>query len=340
MTRRTPSAGSAAPPGPGAAPYLLLLVTIFFWGSAFRATDIGAEHASAVVFSALRALPAALALVVLALLLRSRPPRGRTFWYAVISGPLMVTLAFEGIAEGVTLGGPANAAVLINTTPFFTLLLGRLFLGERVGRVAAGGLLIGFLGVVLMVSSQLGGDVAKGDLLLGMGLALLAGAGFAVGTLLIKAAATRDGERFDAMGFTTVQYLVGGVALVPLTLVYGDIGSTDWGSGDLWASVAWTALGSSAIASLTFALALRSLPATRASAWQFLAPVVAVTVELLFGDAPDAIVLLGMALAIAGVALVSAHRAAVLEDPLSVERASGPPSAHPSPPRREHVAKH
>ncbi len=331
MTRRTPQRSSPAV-GTGAAPYLLLLVTIFFWGTAFRATDIGAEHATAVAYSALRALPAAAALVLLALLLRSRLPRGRTFWYAVGSGPLMVTLAFEGIAEGVTLAGAANAAVLINTTPFFTLLLGRLFLGERVGRAAAGGLIIGFVGVVLMVSSQLGGDVPRGDLLLGMGLALVAAAGFAVGTLLIKAAATRDGEDFDVMGFTTVQYLVGAGLLLALAFLYGDPASTDWGSGDLWASVAWTALGSSAIASLAFAGALRSIPAARASAWQFLAPVVAVIVELIFGEAPDATVLLGMALAITGVALVSILPVTHTDDPL-------PADGSPAPRRSVHVAE-
>lgn len=326
------TAGGAAIRTSQARPYALLLVTIFFWGTAFRLTDIGADHASAVVFSALRALPAALALLGLAFLLRSRPPRGRTLLYAVLSGPLMVTLAFEGIAEGVTLAGAANAAVLVNTTPFFTLLLGRAFLGERVGRAAAGGLVVGFTGVVLMVSSQLGGDRPTGDLLLGMGLALLAGAGFGVGTLLIKAAATREGAAFDAMGFTAVQYVVGGLALAGLAPLYGDVGATDWGSGDLWAAVAWVALGSSAIASLAFALALRSIPATRASAWQFLSPVVAVVVELVFGDAPGAVVLLGMALAVAGVALVSV---------LPAPRPVGPRGVDPVPvvPRSAHVAE-
>lgn len=331
MTGHTEPASRAAA-GPGATPYLLLLVTIFFWGTAFRATDIGADHASAVVYSALRALPAAAALALLALLLRARLPRGRTFWYAVLSGPMMVTLAFEGIAEGVTLAGAANAAVLINTTPFFTLMLGRLFLGERFGRAAAGGLSIGFLGVVLMVSSQMGGDIPRNELLLGMGLALVAAAGFAVGTLLIKAGATREGSDFDVMGFTTVQYAVGATLLIPLTFVYGDTRSTDWGSGDLWASVAWTALGSSALASLAFAGALRSIPAARASAWQFLAPVVAVIVELVFGEAPDATVLVGMALAIAGVALVSILPVARPQDRAPADRP-------PAPRRRDHVAE-
>lgn len=286
-------------------PYLFLGTTMFFWGTAFRATDIGAEHASAVVFSTLRAVPAAVVLLLVVAATRAALPRGRTLWYAVVSGPLLVTLAFEGIAQGTTLAGAANAAVLINTAPFFTLLLSGLFLGERVSRGAAVGLLVGFVGVVLMVSTQLGGDVPTGDLLLGMGLALLAGAGFAVGTLLVRAAAMRDGERFDALGFTTVQFLVGAPLLVPLMFLYGDPGATDWGSTELLGSVAWVALGSSALATVTFVLALRAIPATRASTWQFLAPVVAVLVELVLGDVPGAVALVGMVVAVCGVALVS-----------------------------------
>jgi drug/metabolite transporter (DMT)-like permease len=298
-------------------PYLLLATTMFFWGTAFRATDIGAEHASAVVFSTLRAVPAALVLLLIVLATKAKLPRGRTLWYAVLSGPLLVTLAFEGIAEGTTLAGAANAAVLINTAPFFTLLLSHLYLRERVSRAAAMGLPVGFAGAVLMVSSQLGSDVPTGDLLLGMGLALLAGIGFAVGTLLVRAAAMRDGEGFDALGFTAVQFFVGAPILVPLMFLYGDPGATDWGSGELLGAVAWVALGSSALAAVAFVLALRVIPATRASTWQFLAPVVAVLVELFLGDAPGVITLIGMVIAVCGVVIVSVA-------PVREERSEGP----------------
>ena len=53
------------------------------------------------------------------------------------------------------------------------------------------------------------------------------------------------------------------------------------------ASIAWVSIGSSAIASLAYFTALRHVPATRASAWQFLAPVVAVAVEVGRGNAPE-----------------------------------------------------
>ena len=68
---------------------------------------------------------------------------------------------------------------------------------------------------------------------------------------------------------------------------------------------AFLAIGSSAIAYLAFFAALRRVEAAQASAWLFLVPVVAVVVELALGEVPDGIVLVGMALAIAGVALIS-----------------------------------
>ena len=70
-----------------------------------------------------------------------------------------------------------------------------------------------------------------------------------------------------------------------------------------------------AIASLAYFTALRLIPATRASAWQFLAPVVAVAVEVGRGNAPEAIVLGGMALVILGVAVVTAAPARAAPTP-------------------------
>ena len=72
-------------------PALFLLVTIFFWGTAFRASAIGAEHTSPIMLTALRAAPAAIVLLGAALVLRSRLP-GRGLWLAtVVTGLLMVT---------------------------------------------------------------------------------------------------------------------------------------------------------------------------------------------------------------------------------------------------------
>lgn len=292
----------------GAGPAALLGVTMFFWGTAFRATAIGAQHASPTTFSALRAVPGALALLVVVALTRARFPRDRrTLVIGAITGILTVSLTFEGIAEATKLAGAGNAAVLTNTAPFFTVVFARLALAAHTPRVAVAGLVVGFTGVVVMVSSQLGGD-SVANLLLGTGIALVTAAGFAVGALMIAHTASRD-PRLDMLGFTAFQYIVGSVALIALMAIYGHPGTTDWSSGALWGAVAWVALGSSATASVCFNLALRRISAARATAWQFLAPVVAVVVEAVRGSAPGVVVIAGMALAIAGVAVVSMAQA-------------------------------
>jgi drug/metabolite transporter (DMT)-like permease len=299
--RPSPVRGSATVDAGTAA---LLGTTMFFWGTAFRATAVGGRYASPIVFSTLRAVPATVSLLAVVGLTRGRLPRDRrTIALGALCGLLTVALSFEGLAEATKLAGPGNAAVLINTAPFFTVLLARVALHAHTPRIAVGGLVVGFTGVVVMVSSQLGGS-SIGHLALGTAIALLTAAGFATGALIIARTARRHPE-LDMLGFTALQYVVGSLTLAVLMVIYGDPGGADWSSAALWAAVAWVALGSSATASMCFNLALRRVSAARATAWQFLAPVVAVVVEAARGYTPGPLVVLGMALAITGVAVVS-----------------------------------
>ncbi|MBV9004024.1 MAG: EamA family transporter [Solirubrobacterales bacterium] len=211
----------------GAGSAALLATTMFFWGTAFRATAIGAGHASPTVFSALRALPATLALLLAVAVSGARLPRDRPMLIlGAISGPLVVSLTFEGIAVATKLAGAGNAAVLINTAPFFAVVFASAIFAQRTSRTTLGGLVIGFAGVVVMVSSQLGATSSVGQTALGMFIALAAAAGFAVGALITGHAAARD-PRLDMLGFTTLQYIVGSLLLIALAAIFGDVGGTD-----------------------------------------------------------------------------------------------------------------
>ncbi len=286
------------------APALMLLVTIFFWGTAFHASAVAADHTEPIVITALRAGLAAVALLLALVVLRGRLPQRQLWGWTAITGLLMVTLTLEGIAEGTARAGAGNAAILLNASPFFVLVLGRIFLRERTSALAVLGLLLGFAGIVVMVSTQLGGIEDTRDFALGMGLALLGALGWAIGVLMTKIMFTRH-ESIDMVGFTAAQYVIGGAAAVVLAFALQGTGTTDWSSGDLWAAIIWIALGSSAIATLTFFGALKRMSATTVTAWQFLAPVVAILTEIVYGNTPDGVVLAGMALAIVGVAIVN-----------------------------------
>ena len=282
--------------------YLFLVAPVLGWGGSYRASAIAGSYGPALMQNALRCGIAALVLVALLPPLRAHLPRGRLAVWAAVSGLLMVTIYFEGFAEGVIRAGAGNASVLASTSPLFVLVLGRLFLGERMPWAGALGLVCGFAGIVLMVWSQLGGGHGS-NLALGMALALTAGASWAVGTLLVKWLAEREPD-LDVTGLTAGQYLVGGGVLVVLAFAIDGTHATNWSSAEFWGAIAFLALGASVIAVLAFFAALKRLPATVVSSSQILVPVVAVLIEAVRGHAPTSVVLAGMALAVGGVALV------------------------------------
>jgi drug/metabolite transporter (DMT)-like permease len=303
---------------------LFLLVTMFFWGTAFRASVIAAEHAPPVMITGVRAGVAAAVLVLVAVALRSRLPP-REFWVlTVVTGLLMVTLALEGISEGAARAGAGTAAIITNSSAFFVLFLERIFLRERMSAIGLAGMVIGFAGIVVMVWSQLGDIADTGDFVLGVGLSIAGAMGWAVGVLLTKTAFIRKPD-IDMVGLTTGQYVIGGGAALALAFILEGGATTEWSSTDFWGAIAWIAIGGSVIATLAYFGALKRMSATTVMAWQFLVPVVAVLTEIVYGNTPGAVVLIGMGIAIAGVAIVNA--APQLTERLNLRRLSWTPSA-------------
>jgi probable blue pigment (indigoidine) exporter len=108
---------------------------------------------------------------------------------------------------------------------------------------------------------------------------------------------------------TAAQYVVGGIVLLAISFAAEGSGGADWSSGVLWLVVAFISVIGSALATVTFFGALRALSPTTVSAWLFLSPVFAVLLEIILGHTPRAIVFAGMALTIAGVAIVNSSPA-------------------------------
>ena len=285
-------------------PTLLVAFAVVVWGTTPRVTAVAGPHAGPLTITMLRAVPTALVLLLALPILRYRLPRDRDMWlWTALSGVLMVTVFLAGFTEAIIHAGPGNAIVLASTAPFFVVVLGRIFLGERVSARAVGGLVVGFLGVVLVVWSQLGGDAGGAELAAGMALALVAALAWGIGTLVVKALVVRRPDT-DLVGLTAGQHLVGGAVLLVLAFAAEGGNGAEWSSGELWLAVAYISIFGSALATLAYFGALRRLSATRVSAWTFLMPVVAVLLEIVLGHTPEALVLAGMAITVAGVAVV------------------------------------
>jgi drug/metabolite transporter (DMT)-like permease len=292
---------SAVPQARVHVPLALLATAVIIFGTGYWPTAVAAEHAPSLMVTTLRVASSAAFLLVLTLALRKRLPRGRMLGWSVLTGVLIAVIFQWGLTEAIDRAGPGNGAVVINTNPLMVLVLAWIFLRERLPPLGIFGLLVGFGGVVLMVSSQLGGSIESRQLLLGSLLGLVAALAYAIGVVILRNLSQRVGE-IDMTGIVTAQFLVGSAVFLPIAFAIEGATSTDWGSGSFWAATVWTGPGA-AVAALLFYLALKRLPAAKTSSALFLVPAVAIIVEVVRGNAPDALALIGMLVTVIGIAL-------------------------------------
>ena len=284
----------------------LLIATVLIWGSTPQVTEVAGHYAQPLTLTMLRAAPTGVVMLLALPVLRFRMPRDLSAWlFTAVSGLLMVTVFLFGFTEAVLKSGPGNAIVLASTTPFWVAILAWATRGERIAPRTVLGLIIGFGGVVLVFSSQLGSSTGTSEMLTGLALAVVAALAWAIGTLVVKDLLTRRPDT-DLVGLVTGQYLIGGAALLAISFSVEGSAGAHWSASDLWLAVAYISVVGSAIATVAYVAALRRINATRATAWAFVSPVVAVIIGLALGTVPSPAAFAGMAITIAGVAIVNA----------------------------------
>ncbi|MBV9096544.1 MAG: DMT family transporter [Frankiaceae bacterium] len=276
-------------------------------GVVYPVTDAVLHHTSPIMIATLRALAGGVLLTAILPLMGSRLPRTRRLWaWALGIGFGNTTLTQVGISVGTQRAGSAVAAVLLNSSPFFVAVIARFALAESITRLRAAGLVIGFLGVLVVVLSHPGTVGHGSELAIGLVLSLLGALGWAAGGVGMRVLTQHEPD-LDIPGITAAQFLAGGVPLIPLVLLAG--GSTDWSRPTLDAQLVFLVLGGQILVYLGFNAALGRWPSTRVYAWTFLVPAVAVVVDAIQGNLPNSNAMIGVGLVIFGVAIVNLPRA-------------------------------
>ena len=293
---------------------ILLGITMFFWGAAFNATDVAFDYAPAGIITFLRAGIATVLLLALMPILGGKFPRSRTIWlFALVVGAGSTTLSLAGLGLGTQYAGPAIASVLLNTAPFFAVLFARISLNERIKLLRGIGLVVGFAGVVIIVLSNPTETGSGGQFIFGVVAVMIGAVGYAIASVVVRYMNVKEIVA-DLWGFTFAQFLCGTILLIPFALLSGDPGSTQWDAPGFWLTMGFLGIGPQLVAYACFFVALARWPSGRVMAWSFLPPVVAGVIEIMRGNIPGAVTLLGMAVAIVGVAIVNHPKAESTDD--------------------------
>lgn len=277
-----------------------VVLVMLLWAVCYPLIAVGIEFAPHLTFAAIRAIVAGLALTILAVALRQPLPKRISLWVTLaVVGFGATSLGFLGMFHAAEFVSPGVATVIANSQPLLAAVLGGMVLGERLSRRGKVGMLLGFIGIVVIAVPEVGID-ARGSYLIGVAFIILAALGVTVGNVAIK----RIVGQIDSLMAMGLQLLIGSVPLLLAASFMEDPTSVRWSSTFVSVLLALSLIGTSLAYWLWF-LVLEQVPLNRANAFSFLTPIFGLTLGALFyGEALGWSQLAGVVLVITGVRLV------------------------------------
>ncbi len=274
----------------------------FFWGTTYLAIRMGLESFPPMAMVAIRFIVSGGLLLAAARLTGAHLPRGRELWVSVFTGILnlgigngCLVFAEQWIPSGL-------AALLITFSPFWmvgieTMMPG----GERLHRPAIFGMLVGFAGAALLVSSGLAQEGA-GALVQGFFVLQAGSVAWAFGSIYQR----RQPARAHPIVTGAIQQLAAGLAFALLALLIPERPIVPTFRGV--AALAYLVVFGSIVGYSSYIYALSHLRVAVVSIYSYVNPVVAVILGWLFyREAFGAREAAAMAIIFVGVAIVKRY---------------------------------
>ena len=286
-------------------------VFVLIWSTGFIVARYGMPHAPPMSFLAIRYALSVLCFLPWIVIARVRWPNNRMqILHLAVTGVLMHAGYLGGLWAAVKAGmGSGLSALIVGMQPVLTAIWLSGVAGQHVSRRQWLGLLLGFAGLVLVLSRKfdVGGAGQIGDVANGLNLS------FAVLALLSITAGTLYQKRFlqpcDVRTANTVQLLAALLVTLPLALLETE--TMRWqmldGSlnGQLVGAMAWSVLGLTLGGSSLLYLLIQRGAATSVTGLMYLVPpCTAMMAWLLFAEPVTWVTLAGTALTAFGVSLV------------------------------------
>lgn len=276
---------------------LALIALYLVWGSTYLAIRIGLESYPPFSMAAVRFLAAGAGLYAFLRWRGAANPTWLQWRNCAIAGTLLlgfgnglVCWAQQSVSSGL-------AAVAVSSMPLFAAVFGTFF-GQWPRRLELIGLLVGFVGVILL---NLGGDLAGSRL--GALALLAAAASWAFGSLWSKRQ-----DMPEPMMNTAAQMLTGGAALTVLALLNGQ-GLPAGPSLRATLAVVYLGVFGSIVGFSAYLYLLRTVRPALATSYAYVNPPVAVLFgAALAGERVHALDVIGMAVILAGVAVITLAR--------------------------------
>ena len=275
----------------------LPLLFVFLWSTGFIGAKYGLPYAEPLSFLLVRYSALVVLMSLLALLSGASWPRAPRLWlHLCVAGLLIHALYLGGVFVAIGQGLPAGVvSLLVGLQPLLTAVLAGVVVGERVSARQWLGMALGLAGSVMVLSVRLEGGFGW----VGVVPALLALLGITLGTLYQK----RFCPHFDWRSGAAIQFGAAWLATLPVVLLTGGL-QIMW-TGEFVFALSWLVLVLSMGAIGLLNHLIRSGTSVNvASLFYLVPPSTALIAWFLFGETLSLIQLVGLGVAVTGVALV------------------------------------
>jgi drug/metabolite transporter (DMT)-like permease len=212
----------------------------------------------------------------------------------------MVAFGEQTVPSGIT-------ALLIAMMPVWVAILGRIFLGERLPRLAVVGIVVGFGGVAILIGpSAFGGSGALDGL--GLAAIIVSPISWASGSLFASHRAVLPPRPLLATG---IQMVCGGLVLATMSVASGELSGfrLDAVSSASFGALVYLTLIGSLVAFTAYGWLLRVAPLPLIATYAYVNPVVAVILGAVVRNEPvDPRTLVAGAVIVFAVALIVTAR--------------------------------
>ena len=303
---RESSIGAAAPEPPLTSALARVAPGIFvvLWATGFLMAKLGVPYAQPMTILALRFVLAAIMMATVAALTQAPWPRSwKRIGHIAIIGILLHAVYLGGCYVAIYQGMPAGmTALIVGFQPILTATVAGPVLGERVRWVQWIGIVVGFVGLMMVLWERLVIDFSHPAALLFAILSLL---GITFATIYQK----RFCPSFDLRTGSAIQYVAASLVTVPVAFMLG-VGEIHWAPTFIFA-LAWLVivLSGVSIALLTWMIS-RGAASRVASLFYLTPPLAAIGSYFWFGETLSALAVAGMVVIVCGLYLLNRGRRA------------------------------
>lgn len=248
--------------------YILMIMAMLFWGASFIFIKITYKYIGPVTMIFFRLVIAStLLFIVDRIIYKSKIDRNdyKLFFMLGFTEPF---LYFIGEGYGMQFVSSTQASVIIATIPVFAMIAGVLLYKDKLSKINTGGVVISFLGILLIIGKD---GLRDSVVYIGFALMFLAVLAAVANSLIIY----RLGGKYSSFTIITYQNLVGAILFLPMFFIL-EFNSLSAGifKGELILSILFLAIFPSVLSFLFYISVLKRLGVARTSVFSNLIPIV------------------------------------------------------------------